>query len=177
MPAVYVVAGVAGSGKSTVGRALARRTGAVLLDQDILTNPLMAQIARSAGVAGHDFDHPALADPEVRQARYECLLDTGRDNVELGRTVVLVAPFTQEVADRDAWAQLCAPFGAIPVVLLWVTAPPQVIAERRRHRSLPRDLAADLSRHRRPPAGPAVEHFAIDGTLLADLALRHLPLD
>ena len=175
MPAVYVVAGAAGSGKSTVGRALARRTGAVVLDQDILTNPLMAQIARSAGVTDHDFDHPALADPGVRQARYQCLLDTGRDNVDIGRTVVLVAPFTREVADRAAWHQLCFSFAPLPVTLLWVTTPPHVLRERRRRRGLPRDLAADLTVDRVVP-DPVVEHFAIDGTLSAELALRHLPL-
>ncbi len=176
MPAVFVVAGLAGSGKSTVGRVLARRTGAVLLDQDVLTNPLMTRIARAAGITDHDFDHPALADPEVRQARYQCLVDTGLDNVELGRTVVLVAPFTREIADRDAWNQLCVAFTPVPVTLLWVTAPPRVLRERRRRRGLPRDLAADLTvdwaLH-----GPVVEHFAIDGTLAAELALRHLPLE
>src|SRR4051794_1428218 len=95
---VYVVAGPAGSGKSTLGRALAGVTGAVVLDQDIATNPLMAQLALLVG-AGNDLDHPALRGP-VRQARYQCIVDVEVDNGRLGRDVVMIAPFTAECTDR-----------------------------------------------------------------------------
>ncbi len=168
--ALYVVAGVAGSGKSTLGRALAERCQAVLLDQDILTNPLMVEIARLVGASDHDLDHPALASAHIRQARYRCLLDCALSNVEIGRSVVLVAPFTAEIGSAASWSAAFAAFPS-PPVLLWVSVPPEVAALRRRARALPRDLAADLTR--RPPASvlPAVPYLDVDGTLPTEDAL------
>ncbi|WP_196073322.1 AAA family ATPase [Nakamurella alba] len=160
-PVVYVVAGPAGSGKSTLGRSLAKVTGAVLVDQDIATNPLMDQIARLVG-AGDDLDHPALRGP-VRQARYQCIIDVAVDNRRLGRSVVLVAPFTGEVTDPARWLALAAQLAPARVVLVWVTVPPEVAWERRQRRNLARDRAATSP----PPPlpEPAVAFVAADGAL------------
>ncbi len=169
-PMIYVVAGVAGGGKSTFGRALAARCAAALLDQDILTNPLMVQIARMAGAADHDLDHPALAAADVRRARYQCLLDTAQSNLAIGRSVVLIAPFTAEIGGPDAWSATFGHFAPTRVALLWVSVPPDVAAQRRRTRALPRDLAAE----RTPLASiaPAVPFIAVDGTLPTPVALE-----
>ena len=72
---VVCVAGQPGSGKTTLGVALADRMGAVVLDMDTATNPLIAAIADLIG-AGDDWDHPGLGGP-VRAARYRCLVDVG----------------------------------------------------------------------------------------------------
>ena len=158
---VYVVAGPAGSGKSTLGRALAGATGAVVLDQDIATNPLMSQLAMVLG-AGSDLDHPALRGP-VRQARYQCLVDVAVDNGRLGRDVVIIAPFTAECADARAWAHLTRQFAPARVALIWVTVPPEVALARRRRRNLARDVAAGSAAPPRPAAPPVVEHLVASG--------------
>ena len=73
----YVVAGPAGSGKSTFGRALASVTGAMVIDQDIATNPLMASLAaigrgrrrsRSSRLCGARFVRPATSASSTSQA-------------------------------------------------------------------------------------------------------------
>ena len=162
-PFVCCVTGIPGSGKSTVGRLLAARTRAVLLDQDTATNPLMAQIARLAG-AGDDLDHPELRGP-VRQARYECLIDVAQENVGIGSSVVLIAPFTSEVRDADAWAAFGARFDPVPVRLVWVAVPAAVARERRRRRNLPRDTAWTQPATTGAEAPlPVVPHLLADGT-------------
>ena len=159
----WCVAGVPGSGKSTFGRELARLRRAVLLDQDTATNPLLARIAALVG-AGDDLDHPALG-AEVRSARYRCLIDVAVENLALGTDVVIVAPFSREVADAGAWREMTELLDPAGVCLVWVKVPPEVAVERRRARGLPRDVAANLSDHdRRVAAAPVVAHVVADGT-------------
>ncbi len=162
-PVVCCVAGMPGSGKSSLGRLLAARLPAALVDQDTATNPLMAQIARLAG-AGDDLDHPELRGP-VRRARYDCLIDVALDNVGIGASVVLVAPFTSEVGAPDAWAELEGRFGVVPLRLVWVAVPAAVARDRRRRRNLPRDAAwAKASRTEADAPLPVVPHLLADGT-------------
>lgn len=157
---VYLVAGPAGSGKSTLGRALAATTGAVVLDQDIATNPLMARLAELVG-AGDDLDHPALRGA-VRQARYQCVIDVAVDNGRLGRDVVLIAPFTAESADHLAWAELVRQLTPARVVLVWVTVSAEEALARRVRRNLPRDRTAG-SQVPKPVATPEVAYVAASG--------------
>jgi predicted kinase len=162
---VYVVAGPAGSGKSTLGRALAFVTGAVVIDQDIATNPLMAQLAALVG-AGDDLDHPALRGA-VRRARYQCIIDIACDNGRLGRNVVMIAPFTAESADPGAWAGLVRQLAPARVVLVWVTVPPELALARRVQRNLPRDRTAGQLPPPMSTPEPAVEFVAASGAVEA----------
>jgi predicted kinase len=159
---VHVVAGPAGSGKSTIGRALAELTGALVLDQDVATNPLMAQLAVLVG-AGDDLDHPGLRGP-VRRARYQCLIDIAVDNRRIGRDVVMIAPFTTESADPEAWAELVRQLVPAQVHLIWVTVPPEVALARRVHRNLARDRSALAGGVPRTPATPVVEYLPASGS-------------
>lgn len=86
---VVVVAGPAGAGKSTLGRALAAQMHAALLDLDDLTNPILDALWSGAG-HWNDPEHRAL----VRPARYAVLRAAAAAQVATGVDVVLVAPFT-----------------------------------------------------------------------------------
>lgn len=164
VPTVWIVAGPPGSGKSTLGRAIARATGAMVVDQDVVTNPLMRQLAALVG-AGDDLDHPGLRGP-VRAARYQCVIDIAVDNRRMGRSVVLIAPFTTEVSDQAAFTAMAAKLAPARVVLIWVTVPSELAMARRRRRNLPRDQAtlreADVSTAA-VPVRPVVEHLVGDG--------------
>ena len=174
----YVVAGPAGSGKSTLGRALASVTGAMVIDQDIATNPLMAALGAIVG-AGDDLDHPALRGP-VRRARYQCVIDIACDNGRLGRDVVMIAPFTAESSDREAWAELARQLSPARATLVWVTVPPEVALARRLQRNLPRDRSAQLVSAPPPAPTPVIDFLSASGSAeplgearrIADLAGR-----
>src|SRR4051794_41861339 len=76
--AVVVVAGVAGSGKSTLGRELATAMRVPLLDLDTLTNPLLDRMV------GPVLPAHWLAAPHgelIREGRYAALRAGARDVV------------------------------------------------------------------------------------------------
>jgi mannitol-1-/sugar-/sorbitol-6-phosphatase len=167
----YVVAGPAGAGKSTLGEALARRTGAVLLDQDVLTNALLDGVfAGLLANAGH-WNDEAHRDV-VRPARYAALRDLAAAQVGLGHDVVLVAPFTAELHGGPDWVLLLDALDPAQVTTVVLTAPVEVLDGRLRHRADPRDGAIPT----RPEVVPVVPHVSVDATLPTedqlDLALR-----
>lgn len=179
-----LVAGPAGSGKSTLGSVLARRLRAPLLDQDVLTNPLVDVVAGLVG-AGDDLDHPRLR-ALVREARYVTLLDAAAAQLACGSDVVLVAPFTAEAAVPDRWDRLESGLlaaGASGVHLVWLEADPAQLEQRLRARDALRDRArtADPAAMRRFLAG--IRRPAVPGQLMdagwtadrqADAVLHHL---
>lgn len=154
----FVVAGRAGAGKSTLGLALARATGAVLLDLDTLTNPLLDLL--HAGEAGHWNDDGRRS--VVRPARYAALRAVASTQVSLGLDVVLVAPFTAELGGGTEWRQLRGMLAPADPRVVWLHAPAEVLAQRVRGRAEPRD-AGERSVVAVVP--PRVPHLAVDATL------------
>ena len=121
VPAVLIT-GWPASGKSTVGRALASRLGAALIDQDTATAPLVAVVSELVGVS--DLDDVRLAGP-TRAARYETVIALAEDNLRVGTPVVVVAPFTEERRAPVAWASARRPAAGgrrIPAAGLAATA-------------------------------------------------------
>jgi predicted kinase len=165
--------------EQTIGRspaALARRLGAALVDQDTATAPLVAVVADLVGV--EDLDDQRLAGP-TRRARYETVTALAEDNLRVGIPVVLVAPFTDERRDPDAWAALdrrLRAAGGTPL-LVWLQLRPTTAIQRLRARGAARDLAVadpaafiaglDLA----APAGP---HVTVDGESPTDDILRRV---
>ena len=152
---VVLVAGPAGAGKSTLGRALATRIRAALLDLDDLTNPILDAIWTGAG-HWNDPEHRAL----IRPARYAVLRAAAAAQVASGVDVVLVAPFTAELAGRDEWAALTAAVAPAEPFVVWIDAPADVLAARVQERADARDSRTES----RPAVGPAIPHLRVDGT-------------
>jgi mannitol-1-/sugar-/sorbitol-6-phosphatase len=161
---VIAVAGVAGSGKSTLGRALAIALKAPLLDLDALTNPLLDALPADT-LGGHWLSSPHRA--AIRDGRYAALRSVARDTVTTVGRAVLVAPFTAELAGGAAWDQLVDAVGirsATGLRVVHLTGDEDLFARRRAGRGEVRD------RHRRPP-GPvpvAVPVLEVDAELTTD---------
>jgi predicted kinase len=174
-PPVVLLTGWPAAGKSTVGRELAHRLGGTLIDQDTATGPLVAVVADLVGV--HDLTDPQLAGP-TRRARYETVTALAEDNLRIGTPVVLVAPFTEERRDLDAWNALdrrLRAAGGSPL-LVWLRLEPATVVHRLRSRGASRDTAkvtdaaaftADLDTSE--PVGP---HLTVDGERPTDDVMR-----
>jgi hypothetical protein len=150
----WLVAGPAGSGKSTLGRALARSRGAVLLDLDTATNPLLDAVVASETWGDGHWNEPRQRDI-VRPARYAALRAVARDQVL--DELVLVAPFTAELAGGPEWDALLRAVLPRPVRVVWLDATAELLRDRLAVRGDPRD------RHALPGgAPPAVPHLRVD---------------
>lgn len=170
-PLALVVAGIAGSGKSTLGAALARVLRAPLLDLDSLTNPLLDRL--EGALDEHWLSGPLGA--QIREGRYAALRRTAVDVLDSVGVVVLVAPFTAELRGGDEWERLRGELAPAVVQVLHLVGDPAVFAARRELRGEPRDA------HRPPdPEEPTigVPALCVDAGLPTDrqveLLLREL---
>jgi predicted kinase len=164
-PRAILVCGAPGSGKSTVGALVARRLRAALLDLDTATASLTAVISALHGT--DDLDEAELVRL-TRAARYEALSALAEDNLAVGVSVVLVAPFTTERRDPRAWEHLrrrMAGSGG-DACMVWLRIPADEVLRRVEQRGAARDLAklrrdwpADLDLD--PPAVPHLEVDAL----------------
>jgi predicted kinase len=180
-----IVCGVPASGKTTFAQDLARELHWTFLDLDTLTNPLFEYMGGEFLVDVPTAEPAARAS--VNDIRYTCLFDTTRENLALGNSVVVVAPFTSERTFPAAWARLVERL-AIPaprVHLAWMDTPPEEVVSRMQLRGAARDLEKIKEPQRflspdvtRPPG---VGHIRIDGLLtpreqidrfLADFGVR-----
>ncbi|GLY04510.1 HAD-IA family hydrolase [Actinoplanes sp. NBRC 101535] len=159
---MVAVAGVAGSGKTTLGRALAKTLGAPLLDLDTMTNPLLDSLPAEA-LGGHWLASPHRAT--IRDGRYAALLTVAVDVVATAGTAVLVAPFTAELQKDDAWNRLRT---VADVRVVHLTGAPDLFAERRA------DRGADRDRHRAPDGPstpPSIPVISVDAELTTEQQL------
>ncbi len=102
MPRLIFFCGHAGTGKTTLAHKLIgplmQATGEpfCLLDKDTLYGHYSAAAMRAITGDPNDRDSPAYLD-NLRDPEYEGLLDTARENLMLGISVIVVGPLSREV--------------------------------------------------------------------------------
>lgn len=102
-PTVVVVGGYASSGKTEFGRILARLTGWPMLDKDSTTRPVVEAALEKLGESPHDREGRTYLEV-VRPAEYEALREVTLENVGVGNSAIMTAPFIRELRD-PAWCQ------------------------------------------------------------------------
>lgn len=100
-PRVILIGGYAGSGKTELGRILARDTGWPLLDKDTLTRPVVEMALEVLGQSPNDRESETYLNT-IRPREYEALLAAVSENLECGNSAIATAPFIREFADV-AW--------------------------------------------------------------------------
>ncbi|WP_154984312.1 ATP-binding protein [Paenibacillus xylanexedens] len=140
-PVLIFLIGSAGSGKSTIGKKLATEHHFCYLDKDVLCNTFTGKLLETQGYSPHDRDGNSYYRDIVMDLEYETLLNVANDNLQLGRSVILDAPFVGYFHKSDYIDGLVSTYGweeVIPVVLR-VDVNMDVLEQRLRSRGLERD--------------------------------------
>ncbi|MEV1245707.1 AAA family ATPase [Nonomuraea sp. NPDC049750] len=176
-PILTLVGGYAGCGKTEFSRFLSDITGWAFLDKDSLTRAMVERLLVSLGGDPHD-RHTELYLREVRPLEYRCLMETAFDNLKVGTSAILSAPFIAELADPDWVSRLtnrCAAKG-IDVAAVWVRCDVASMREYIEFRGAPRD-AWKLQNWETYVSGittdtsPATAHITVDNRLGAAISL------
>ncbi|WP_350275024.1 AAA family ATPase [Kribbella sp. HUAS MG21] len=138
-PTVFFVIGPAGSGKSTVSRQLARRYDAAYLDKDTVATAFTELLLEQNGSDRNDRDHNEYYLSTILPLEYATLLRLCADNLGVGRSVVLDAPFGRFFADGDYLLEATADWPDASLVVVHVTAAGPLVQDRVARRGYARD--------------------------------------
>ncbi|RJL29943.1 GntR family transcriptional regulator [Bailinhaonella thermotolerans] len=139
-PHVLLIGGYAGSGKTELGRILARETGWPMLDKDTLTRPVVEAALEMLGQSPHDRESETYVN-HIRPREYEALIAAASENVECGNSAIVTAPFIREF-NNEAWIKRTqAYFTSINaiVTVIWVYCDADTMHTYVRHRGAARD--------------------------------------
>lgn len=166
MQEVYFISGQVAAGKSRFATAFANSRGLEIFDLDDTLEEMISKNSdeyKKLGV-GKFLD-------QVASERYANLIERAMSGFADGKSVVVVAPFTKQIAQADVWQKLVQPFiakGAKPV-LVWVNISDELRAARIKERGSLRDLdkLSDMGSYFKAVSttAPVIAHIPIDGSL------------
>lgn len=101
VPVAYIILGGAGSGKSTVSRHLSELSGALYLDKDVLAGRFVELALKAFGQNSSDRESNDVYLRRVMPLEYDALFAVAGQNLRLGHSVVIDAPFVAYLSDPD----------------------------------------------------------------------------
>jgi aminoglycoside phosphotransferase family enzyme/predicted kinase len=124
-PLIFIVCGIAGSGKSTVAQTLASRTGAHVVSSDILRKEI-----GGISTLEHRFEEfgKGIYSKELTEKTYREILRRGREHLRKRESVIIDATFSQR-EQRKAVLELSEKFRVDPL-FIECTCAEDVIRER-----------------------------------------------
>jgi predicted kinase/biotin operon repressor len=167
---VLLMGGYAGSGKSELGRIIARQTGWPMLDKDTMTRPVVEAALEAIGLSPHDRESQHY-HAMVRPSEYEALMAAITENVKCGNSAIATAPYIREFQD-ETWVErtrtALTALGAT-LALVWVYCDQATMLTYIRRRGAARDTGklsnwdgylGGLSLDMRPPGA----HYVIENS-------------
>lgn len=168
---LVVVIGLAGTGKSEVGKRLARLLAAVYLDKDTLSRGFVEELLAAHSCPTYDRESETYLT-KVRPQEYRQMMRAAMENLECGQNVVICAPFIAESQDPEWFEALedDADVHGADVRVVWVRSDEEAMqryisdrnAERDRWKRLHWDEYLSGTQWDRPPAWP---HDLIDNSM------------
>lgn len=139
-PKIVVVVGAPSSGKTKLGRAVAKKLHLAISDKDNVTGQLLAALMKDAGLEGEDYSQTDFN--RFRKSIYGCMEDVAKDNLRVGMGTVIISPYVDRAyanwfedlkervdAEREAdW------------YVIWIDITPELALERIIKRDSPRDV-------------------------------------
>ena len=96
-----LVGGVAGSGKTFIGRELAKRINySIFIDKDTVSRFFTEELLVNLGSYRDDRESEIYLN-KVRNLEYQTVMKHSIENIELGKTVFCSAPFLKEMFDTE----------------------------------------------------------------------------
>lgn len=138
--AIFLI-GAAGSGKSTVGKFLSSKLHYCYLDKDIVANRFTGELLMSKGYEPTARDQCEFYKKEVMDIEYDTLLHIACENLKLGNSVILDAPFLSYFSDENYINQVKQRFNCsqMECYILEVFVPAEVLKQRILERNNARD--------------------------------------
>lgn len=112
-PTLLVIAGAAASGKSTLGRRVASTKSWTYIDKGICTKELVDHIV------GKETRESAKYK-KIQPLEYKCTLKMAKENLDIGRSVVLVLPMIQQIDDYSKWQEMTKEYQFRNAKFVWM---------------------------------------------------------
>jgi predicted kinase len=140
MPTLILIGGLAASGKTTLGREIARITKFAFLDKDTITQPLVeALLVAGDAPGGRDDRQSDLYLGLVRPLEYQTFMDVVVENIKLGVSAIAVAPFLREMTDQAWLDNLQQQIPEAVIHKVWIAPSSELLYERVVSRGADRD--------------------------------------
>lgn len=170
-PTWVVIGGYAGSGKTELGRIMARLTGWPIFDKDTATRPMLEAALTALGESPNDRES-TLYQTKLRHAEYEGLRSLTAENIACGNSAIMTAPFIRELGDPGWTSGLIADAEAMGAYLhvVWMRCDVESMRTYLLRRGAARDTyklahwdeyVADLNQ----TYTPAVPHSMVENSL------------
>ncbi|POM26039.1 hypothetical protein BTM25_04230 [Actinomadura rubteroloni] len=161
-PVLVLVGGYAGSGKTEFARFLADLSGWAVLDKDALTRRMTERLLVSLGGDPHDRQTDLYRD-DVRPHEYRSLMNLAYSNIDCGVSLILAAPFINELNTLGWLPRLthrCKARG-VDVAAVWVNSDLDTMHEYIETRDAPATTGSCATGTSTPaPSTPTMHHQA-----------------
>lgn len=121
-PYLIIIAGCAGSGKTTIGKELAKQLRYAYIDKDTVTRDYTDFILKQSGSFEGDRESD-LYKNQILPIEYQVTFKVCREILENGSSVVLTIPFIGQITDWSKWYSIKEKAGInneVIVKFIWI---------------------------------------------------------